>query len=84
MYKSYVSNLKDEPSVLVFYVNGKRIAIDNPDPKVTLILYLRRNLYLTGTKEACSQGACGACTVMISYYNHHQKKIMYPLIQSIY
>lgn len=77
MYKSYVSNLKDEPSVLVFYVNGKRIAIDNPDPKVTLIQYLRRNLYLTGTKEACSQGACGACTVMISYYNHHQKKIIH-------
>lgn len=25
MYKSYVSNLKDEPSVLVFYVNGKRV-----------------------------------------------------------
>lgn len=25
MYKSYVSNLKDETSVLVFYVNGKRV-----------------------------------------------------------
>lgn len=25
MYKSYVSNLKDEPSALVFYVNGKRV-----------------------------------------------------------
>lgn len=26
MYKSYVSNLKDEPSVLVLYVNGKRVS----------------------------------------------------------
>ncbi|XP_048742317.2 xanthine dehydrogenase/oxidase-like isoform X2 [Ostrea edulis] len=77
MYKAYKSNVKDEPTALIFFVNGRRISIENPDPKVTLIQYLRRNLYLTGTKEACSQGACGACTVMISYYNHHQKKIIH-------
>ncbi|XP_061195293.1 xanthine dehydrogenase/oxidase-like [Saccostrea echinata] len=77
MYKTYKSNMNDEPTALVFFVNGKRVSIENPDPKVTLIQYLRRNLYLTGTKEACSQGACGACTVMLSYYNHHQKKIIH-------
>ncbi|XP_078341833.1 xanthine dehydrogenase/oxidase-like isoform X2 [Crassostrea virginica] len=77
MYKTYVNKLMEEQSALVFFVNGKKISIDSPDPKVTLIQYLRRNLYLTGTKEACSQGACGACTVMVSYYNHHQKKIVH-------
>lgn len=66
-----------EGSSLVFFVNGKKVSIEKPDPKDTLIKYLRRNLYLTGTKEACSQGACGACTVMLSYYNHHQKKIVH-------
>ncbi|XP_062619392.1 xanthine dehydrogenase/oxidase-like [Saccostrea cucullata] len=67
----------EKTSALVFFVNGKKVSIDNPDPRVTLIQYLRRTLYLTGTKEACSQGACGACTVMVSYYNQHQKKIIH-------
>ncbi|MBT3941247.1 MAG: (2Fe-2S)-binding protein [Chloroflexi bacterium] len=36
------------------------------DPSWTLLETLRDHLRLTGTKEGCSNGNCGACTVMIN------------------
>ncbi len=34
-------------------------------PNRTLLEVLRQDLYLTGAKEACGIGACGACTVLV-------------------
>jgi xanthine dehydrogenase/oxidase len=50
---------------LVFWLNGSRVAISNPDPTIMLTDYLHES-GLTGTKVGCGQGGCGACTVMIS------------------
>lgn len=45
-------------------VNGVRRSME-VEPGSTLLDVLRRNLGLTGTKEACSRGECGACTVLV-------------------
>ncbi|MBX3170216.1 MAG: molybdopterin-dependent oxidoreductase [Candidatus Eremiobacteraeota bacterium] len=55
-----------EPSrVLTFLLNGQHVSLDNPDPCVLLSDYLHLR-GITGTKVACGQGGCGACTVMVS------------------
>ena len=38
----------------------------SPKSDTTLLDYLRNTLHLTGTKDGCSEGACGACSVIIN------------------
>jgi aerobic carbon-monoxide dehydrogenase small subunit len=49
---------------VTFTVNGRqaRVAVD---PAETLLGVLRERLSLTGTKEGCNEGECGACTVLV-------------------
>ncbi|XP_024419655.2 aldehyde oxidase 2 isoform X2 [Desmodus rotundus] len=60
---------------LVFFVNGRKVIERNADPEVTLLIFLRKNLGLTGTKGACGRGGCGACTVMVSKCDPVSKEI---------
>ena len=45
-------------------VNGKKVELEVPTNRL-LIDCLRYDLGLTGTKEGCSVGVCGACTVLM-------------------
>lgn len=45
-------------------VNGRTSDLD-VEPGATLLYVLREQLQLTGTKEGCVEGECGACTVLI-------------------
>jgi carbon-monoxide dehydrogenase small subunit len=45
-------------------VNGVERELEAP-PNITLLDFLRDRLRLTGTKECCDLGECGACTVLL-------------------
>jgi hypothetical protein len=48
-----------------FLLNGEPQSVDAP-PTTTLLDWLREQKGLTGTKEGCNEGDCGACTVMVT------------------
>ncbi len=50
--------------ILEITVNGKKYVKDIP-PDRRLVDFLRYDLFLTGTKEGCGEGECGACTVLL-------------------
>lgn len=48
-----------------FSLNNKPIRLDVP-PDRRVVDLLREDLGLTGTKEACGSGECGACTILVN------------------
>jgi carbon-monoxide dehydrogenase small subunit len=49
---------------LAMRLNGEEVTVQI-EPDALLLDVLRQRLGLTGTKEACGEGECGACTVLL-------------------
>ena len=55
---------------ITFLLNGSPVALSGVDPTMTLLDWLREDRGLTGTKEGCNEGDCGACTVLLDNEPH--------------
>ncbi|KAF7547775.1 hypothetical protein G7046_g8908 [Stylonectria norvegica] len=64
-----------------FYLNGTKVVLDEIDPEITVLEYLR-GIGLTGTKLGCGEGGCGACTIVISQYNPTTKQIYHASVNA--
>jgi carbon-monoxide dehydrogenase small subunit len=51
--------------VITFKLNGREASVKCP-PAYTLLEALREYLHVTGPKEDCAKGECGACTVIMN------------------
>lgn len=64
---------------IAFTLNNESIDVEI-DPKWTLLYLLREVLELTGTKEGCGQGECGACTVIVD--GNAINSCLYPAMEA--
>ncbi|PZO62823.1 MAG: xanthine dehydrogenase small subunit, partial [Pelagerythrobacter marensis] len=48
-----------------FLLNDTEISLTEAAPGDTLLDFVRLGRRLTGTKEGCAEGDCGACTVLV-------------------
>ncbi len=77
---SLITVPKSEPDrEITFILNGARVHVRDLAPTTTLLDYLRQHRRLTGTKEGCAEGDCGACTVAVGSLGSDGAVVWRPL-----
>lgn len=77
--KTYLREYKMNNTNIIFYLNGEYKSLEI-DPEERVIDVLRETQGLLGTKEGCSDGDCGACTIVIGKIE--DGKVCYNAINS--
>ena len=67
-------------SNIKFKLNGQDVDL-NLDPSMRLLDVLRNHFQLTGPKEGCGEGECGACAVLLN--GHIVHSCCLPLARAI-
>jgi len=62
--RAVLTHTADSDQVITTLVNGQHYQVRGANDK-TLLRMLREDIGLTGTKEGCAEGECGACTVFL-------------------
>ena len=67
---------------ILFYLNGSRFEVTGAEAASTLSDYLRQSQHHCGTKIACAEGDCGACTVLVGRLTEDGEALSYVPIDS--
>jgi xanthine dehydrogenase small subunit len=62
-----------------FYLNESPVTLSEVSPQQTVLEFLRRDCALTGTKEGCAEGDCGACTVLVGRLGRDEALVYEPV-----
>jgi xanthine dehydrogenase small subunit len=65
-----------------FILDGERHELANVEPTRTVLQFLREDLGRKGTKEGCSEGDCGACTVVLVELNRDGDDVVLRSVNS--
>ena len=65
-----------------FVLNGEVVEATVTDPTRTVLQFLREDLRLTGTKEGCAEGDCGACTVVVAEVDRDRDGVVLRTVNS--